>query len=506
MEFPHSKDRARIATIQRNRHLWARDHADVFAQATKGMPDAEKKVVREQWQSLSFTGANMLRRLARDTAELLSLDPANIESEDDQASEAIPEVAKVSAWDRLALDATEALSALGEIGLRVQETRDGDYRIGMVEPDSIVFAEDYFGEYEAEPGEAVAPAVVSLHGSKGDYSVLFEIHTPGSVEWKAYRWAPRSGMEASSLAEEGKLGNEIDPSAIVPSLVASSIATGITESTLVLVQNEPDPYDRRHGLSDYTPDLVQLQREFETKLSITMRHFYELVNGGTTVLPEECKAMVMGGRRRANPDAAADFGRNPERNKAPTVDAAELTLIFEDSQSKGMTRHVSRSAQYEGGMKSLETLWSVFENIAGITLGRLFDQSAAPESGRALRLMRLKDLQRARRKAIRYSGSFARAFEVALLLNGIDAHVKYHFPDPFPLSLHEKIEAASEATSKPVMTTKTALIDILGYSQEQAENEVSALNADAHTDGLRSTVRGVFASPPVTPEDFGDGE
>ena len=493
MEFPNATDRARVKRIQDNRMLWQAKHEEVFTRIATGLSLEEQQAVKQHWAGLKYVCVNLLGLLSRDTAEHLSLEPSTITGEESQDN--IDTIRDESMWDSTLADYIEECSALGEIGLKVY-----DGKIDSVSPDLLFRGEDYFSFYadqNIDPRKTIAPMAVSIMSRGDDHYVLFEIHEAGYVIWRAYQW----NVEGShpTFADKGTLGREVDPKALVPMLEQAGanrvIETGIDEPTLMIVQNEPCPEDRRHGRSDYTTDLKDLQGEFEDKLSVTLRHFHELVNGGITILPTEAQAMVQrrGGKTKKT---GTDFGRGSNKGDTmPTIDSAELNVIFEDAQSRNTTRHVARASQYEGGLQSLQLIISCFETVSNMTIDNLLTENAAPESGRAMRLARYNDIKRVKRKAMRLARKFAHVYELALMLEKIEQRVTYVFPEPYPLEEMEKIEAVERATQKPFMTVETALTRIMNWSTEAAENEASELRGEQHAAGFNTTLAGAAVRP-----------
>jgi hypothetical protein len=498
-EFPREHDVNRIRTIHRDRLLWQANHEQVFTKVSAGLDIEETERLRRLWAALDYVPVNLLGHLSRDTSEHLALEPSDITSEDVQDD--VDAIREESGWDAMLLDVVETCSALGEVGLKV--FGEGA-TIDMVQPDVIFRGEDYFAEYAAlnrDPRRTVAPFIVTPHRVRDAWYVLLEIHEPGAVLYRAFEWEVPLG-QAGSLAEKGVIGRQVELSTIGIDDVAD-YETGIEAATLVLVQNEPNQLTPGRGLSDYTTDAVALQSQFNEKLSVLLRHFRELVNGGVLQLPIEMQSMVL---RRSNKDPrrARDFGRNADSGRdTPVISPDELEAVFTDSSNSASVKFHARSPQYEGGLRSLQLVVSAFERVTGCTLDSLIEQSAAPESGRAMRLSRIRDLKRIMRKHQRYARVFASVFELALEFSGVqDAQVSYEFPDPFPMDEAERAEIAQIRVGGPTLSLETALERYFEHSAEEAKAEVALIKSAQQEAGVQTGL-GLFGRA-ARPEQFRD--
>ena len=503
-EFPLAHDRRRVAQIAENRQLWQADHEAIFTRIEGNLDANEIEALRRKFAALNWTTVNLLGYLSQDTAEHLSLSPADIKPENDSNAELIEDIRKRSKWDVLQLDETEQCSAVGEMCVKLHLEDDGPV-ISSVDPDFVFRGEDYFDEYARLNNDSRItkfPFVAIPVRMGDDWYVVLEIHEPGVVLYRAYHWdVDGRNTDSRTFADKGKLS----PAAIKPSelLGVEDYETGIDEPTLLIIRNEVDPRDRRRGKSDYTTDLVDLQKEFEEKLSELLRHFDELVNGGIVVLPMEAQSLIIPrGPKQSKQGRAQDFGRNPSSgNDLPTIDAKELSCIFEDGQNAGVTKYVARQAEYEGGLKALQMLISCFERVGRISLDHLLEQSKAPESGRAMRLARTKDRKRIERKQRRYEREFAHVYELALRMVGVDDAVSFEFPDPFPLSDEERAEIAEKLVQQPVMSVETALRKLFNMSPEDALAEIAKLKEARDAAGMGE---GLFGNRPASNNDFDD--
>jgi hypothetical protein len=500
-EFPSAPDRARIARVADLRLLWQAEHEEIFARISNGLSQDQREFLRRFWAGLDFVPVNLLGLLSRDNAEAMALEPSEISAEEHQ--DAVDDIRDVSDWDRLLLDAIEEGSALGEICIKAYEDEAGIH-LDTVPTDMVLRGEDYFAEYaelNADPRKTIAPFIARLvHVNDAWYCVL-EIHEPGAVIYRAYEYSSEMAMDTPSLASKGSLGREVDLSVV--GVNAVDYDTGIDEPTLLVVKNENDPIGIKRGKSDYTADLIEIQRQFDEKLSVLLRHFRELVSAGITILPTECKSEILRVDRRRTTGAmgtSTDFGRRAQGNEMPALSADAMTVLFADATNAEVARHISRDAQYEGGLRSLQIVLSCFERISGMTLDQLIESRAAPESGRAMRLSRMRDRKRIMRKHQRYERSLARAFEIALMLAGIDERVSYGFPDPFPMTEDEKAEIVAVRTGSPSLSTETALQLYYQHTEDEAAAEVGKMRQQQHVAG-GNVGMGAFRDvprPPVT--------
>jgi hypothetical protein len=312
-------------------------------------------------------------------------------------------------------------------------------------------------------------------------------------------------LSQHTLVDKGALGRQVELDVLGINDLAD-YDTGLDEPTLVLLMNEPDQSDPRRGRSDYTIDAVELQKQFSEKLSVLLRHFRELVNGGILQLPIEAQSMAV---RRSPKNAVrkpSDFGRNAEAGRDQiAISPDELEAIFTDGSNSDSVKFHARTPQYEGGLRSLQLVLAAFERVTGCTLDSVIEQAAAPESGRAMRMSRIRDRKRVLRKHQRYARPLAHIYELALAMMGVAARVSYEFPDPFPMGEDERAELANIRVGGPTLSLESALERYFDHTAEEAEAEAERIKSAQHEAGANVGI-GLFGQQGATPDEFEDEE
>lgn len=532
-EFPNAVDRERIKRYARLRNLRFDKAEEVFSRIQKLLETgvdyagSEADAMRRKYAALTYVQWNLLAKLSRDGAERLFLDDPTIAAKDDDASPAeavapsteapqampvqdrLEEILERSEFGTLGLDLVDMGGYYGDVGAKVFRGADGA-RIDYVDPSLLFRGEDYFPEYASANRDirvTLFPmACLPLHdaATRENY-VLFEIHEPGQVVHRAYRWRVEHGdlKAAPSFADEGNLGVEVDVAALMPG--REDYATGLADPTLVIIRNDRGE-DAFWGASDYTQALQGIQDEINYKLSALCQHGEKLMAGGITVLPLEMQASLL--QRAANryPYGSSDFGRRGSGGgDVATIARRELDVVFEHGETKDVTRFVSETPHFDGAFQLLEMLRGAFERLSGMTVGPLTTQDAAPESGRALRFKRIDDVARIRRKHRRYTMPIRRVLRIALAMEGIDVPLpQIQWPDAFPLSEQEKAELIDIRTGgKPSLSRVSALMRWDGATETEAEAEIEAIDEEATTPSPIAGV-GDFGAAKAGAPDFGE--
>jgi len=353
--------------------------------------------------------------------------------------------------------------------------------IDRVHPSKVFAAEDYFEEYQqfvVDPRKVAVPMVVSRHNVDGKWYVLMEIHEPGEVVYRAFEWLLQHNIsgKAPSFADKGALGSQADAQRF--DAMAVDYETYVQEPTLVIALNAGEG---PRGVSDYTRDMRVLQGEINNEVSQIAQHFEELISGGTLVLGRDAKAMILNRDRKQTSIKVKDFGRgNTGEGTLPAINGNETNIIFEGSENKGITRHVSRPVQFEGAFSSLQGFISMFEARSGIRVKRLFDQQQAPESGRAMRLQYKQFVAKAKRKGVRFAEYLEKLWNLALMVAGdSEADVTITFSDPLPLSLFEKLEIGTAlAGGQAIMPRKRILTLVFGMDEATADEVLQELEQE----------------------------
>ena len=311
VEFPNEQDRRRVMELATNNALWHGDHEPHYTAIPAGLSEAETKALQRKWAGLNYLTLNVLGLSSEEYAEALTNDTIAVVT--DTGDEQAQDIADASHWNVTITDMVEQASALGEMCIKVYRDEDGEVIIDDVHPSNVMCGESYFSEYRAlvtDPREMAVPMAVEIINDGLKHYLLFEIHEPGEVIYRAYEWKVRKdllGGREPTFADKVVIGAQVDVMDL-PISVPSDYDTGLDVPTLFVVKNAGKS---KRGRSDYSPDVVKLQGEINHQLSQIAQHFEELISGGTLVLSSKARAMVMmRGHDNNHAQTAKDFGRN----------------------------------------------------------------------------------------------------------------------------------------------------------------------------------------------------
>ena len=486
-DFPNEDDQARMNRYSENRLIRHAHHEDVFPRIQKLIEEGAAKANAQKWAGLNYVPANVCGLLTKTTADDMFLDPPTLDFGTEDAGQAVAvrwqEIATRSRWQPLLLDEVDGCGVNGDVAFKVyREMSTGPVIVDAVDVSLVFRGEDYFDEYATanrDSRKCLFPFIATPVLVESEWFVLFEIHEPGRVLFRAFHWFPKPAQgEAVSFASEGELGTQVEPDVL--GYDVQDYDTGINAPTLIIARNESGerPF---WGSSDYTCDVKAIQDSINYQLSILIDHGEKLIQGGITVLPEEMRSdvnTVSGPRGSAVLDGWSRSGT--ASGSVPTISDRMLGFVFENGMSKDVTRYVERTSQFEGAFKLLEGLWSLFERITGMTLDPLFEQATAPESGRAMRLSRYRDQRRVARKQVRWTETVQRVTTLALALEGIATlPPAVEWSDVVKLDDKDTAEIMQLRTgAKATLSVETSLKRYDGMTDAQAEAESKRIDED----------------------------
>jgi hypothetical protein len=489
VEFPNEFDRRRIAGYPLLQMLREGDHALAFKHV---QAEIEKNQSSSGIAVADYVPVNLLGRLSERTADALFLDPPAIQAEENVEVTKLLEEKMRQGLTILMRDAVDDLTVYGNVGIKAYGTGK-DTQVDTVHPSILFRGEDYFPWYQnnnEDIRKTKAPVIATPVNKGGVYYIVFEVHEPGEVIYRAYEWllASSSRSKVISFALEGELGNEVEVSQIINSKV-TDYKTTIDEPTLWILKNKKYRESSFWGGSDYTKDLQALQDSINHQFSALQAHSDELLKGGHLILDETMKAMLSQQAVGAN-RTTADFGRNPRSLSSPSkgMMSDSLDIIYESSQTSGMTRHVARSSQYEGAFKNMELQLALFERITGVSIEELFGKATAPESGKALRIKKQPEIARFKGKRLIFSGPFIEVLTAAIKLMGKgDIIPSVRWAELYPLTEEEKTDiAVKQVGGKTLASHKKAIALAQNISAEDAEKEVEQINKEEPAPGFPS--------------------
>lgn len=511
-EWPTPADRDRISGYTENRLLRHDHHEQVFARVQKQLETAQRIEAGRKWAALTYVPLNALALASKATSEDLFLEPPSVKfGERQDLDKAFERISSASRLDALLLDEVDGGTVNGDCALKVFRGPDNQVRVDAVDVSMVFRGEDYFPEYREaniDTRSTRFPFIATpVRCDDGSWVVVLEIHEPGGVLYRAARWSQHgegAARECPSFADEGELGAMVDVATIWPTV--RDYETSLQDPTLFIVHNErgQSPF---WGDSDYSRGVKAMQDQLNFTLSELCSHAENLMASGFLVLDESQRALVMKRGAPVAPGQGTDFGRSHgaatagETGELPTITRRMLRVIFESSQSSGLTRFLAEQPQFEGAFKLIEGLWAALERRLGVTLDPLFTTPAAPESGRAMRLQRHRDQRRVARKQIRYS-ALAEVFRAAVEWQAGSSDVpapSIQWADSLPVSDQEKAEIiAQRLGGRASISLKTALQRWDGLSEEQASGEAEAIareNAERTPAGLPSSLFADTARP-----------
>ena len=483
--FPSEYDRARIANYLTNRLIRHGHHEEVFPLVQRELDAGALANEQKKWAGLTYVPVNVCGQLSKANAEDLFLDPPALSFGTDEQANALAtawtEVAERSSWHAMVMDEIDGASVNGDAAFKLY-VRDGTGVVIDPVDISLVFrGEDYAPEYAAaQPDRRITryPLVATPIKHGEEWYVLLEVHEPGRVVYRAYRWLVSCPPERDpSFADEGELAERVELDAIGVTF-ADYEEPALSDPSLLIVHNDHGEH-AFWGASDYTRDVKAHQDSINHLFSILIEHGDRLIKGGIAVLPEEMRADVTTAAVSLGGTTGKDYGRRSIAGGS-TATMVLPDVVFEHAQNLGLSRFISIAPQYEGAMKVLEGVWATFERLTGLTLDPLFTHAKAPESGRAMRLARYRDNRRIARRQIRWQEAVTKLPQMALALLGVQIpRPSVTWADSVKLSDQEKAEIIVARTAgKATLSIESALERYDGLTQEQSQAEAKRIEDD----------------------------
>ena len=533
-EFPNEADRLRVEEYNVHRFLRHDKHDDIFPRIQALFDTVQQQRNSEKFGALTYIPLNALGLLSQANAEDLFLEPPEVSVKDnDQQStagmvqgqeqtkestqaktpeDALEDIINRNKFWKMCFDAVDGASVNGVMVFKVYKEDDIGVMIDEVDPSLVFRAEDYFPEYAAknrDPRKCMFPMIATPIKKNNSWYVLFEIHEPGEVIYRAYYWRVKdSDLKAPSFVSEGVLTYEVDVDKL--NLEVDDYKTGLKDPAVIIIENAKGA--RAYwGASDYSQGLKALQDQLNYHFSSLSDHSERLMAGGVWVFPTGVigQAMMLGvdmglktGRQSQN---GTDYGRKGLGDGAlPTLSRNKLDWLVEDATTKDVTRHITEQPHYDGAFKLLEGYWNLFGQLSELTLPPIWDHERLPESGRAMRITRERDQRRIRRKRLRFTPDFQHLLQLALQLEGHDVPPpSWAWQSPIPLGDDEKAEIIDKRTGgKASMSRKTAMQRYDGYTDAEADEELARIKEEEHASGNIVSHANEWATQPAEANDF----
>lgn len=448
--FPYPSEQHRLHAYQHNDLLLNSNHYQAFAiQAEKGFTD--------RYAKLRYVIANFNSLVAKVSADLLFGEAIRINAEENQ--DWIESLMWNSGLNAQLWESAVSNAALGDAVLRVR-TIDNEIRIEDVDP--AIYFPHYDEKNPRRPltkQELAWVVDLSEKGKAPDKYLIREIHTVGMVEMKTYK------LKDSDSASGGmEIELEIPVADFNARAGTSYVPQVETGSTMMLLFHVPNTRLRGNkqffGQSDFTP-LESLQFALNNRLT-----------KNDNILDKHSDPIV------SVPEGILDEKGNVRKEALSMIEVPDG-----GQQPQYITWNANLDAAFKQIDKLVEFMFMVSETSPDI-LG-LGNGGGQAESGRALKMRLIRSLAKANRKRRYYEHALKQAFWAAQEISRVKGYTvdNKRVTEVIDVSIdwqdglvNDTLEQAQEAVLKVeggLMSRKTAAMQLEGWDEERAQQEIS---------------------------------
>lgn len=439
--WPPTDEVERLEMYAANKKLFENKHAEVYIQAFKRI----ERVISNFQDVVSYPViVNYQKLISLKVADLLLGEAPTITAGKEGSTE------QKSA--DLIVENSELINTAYEAAIDV--SRYGD---GLL----YVYPEEGAGKIDVTQPPIWFPVVSNMNLKKIEYHVLawtFDVVTGDQKEkhLKVHIHEKGQYIEREYLIDGRTINKQITDDVIVP--------TNLTEFAVIQVPNVLTS-DRVHGMDDYS-DIDSIISELLVRLGQISR-----------VLDKHASPSVQG------PSSALE--KNPDTGEWQL----KMGNFFpRDGKEDPETAYIVWDANMEASFKEIEQLINFLHAISEMGSSLLGDKSEgegnAP-SGTSLRFRMVSPLAKVKRIAMRFEPALIKAIKLCSQLRGegivdltkVPISVTWH--DGLPNDPKEDADIMSTRTgNKATMSIKRALISYDGMSEEDADNELAAIEED----------------------------
>lgn len=461
--FPPESHLDRIERYRKNKHIIKGNHDQIF----------NNPYLLENQQQMVFIASNLPGTIVKKSADFLFGETPIFSAGKDDSSE--EQLALERLIEENDLNITNYESALGNSyrGDSFYKIRWGQ-RYGGKLPESAdpfrVFIEAQKAEYvfpETLPGDNTSiyayhiavPAVIEGTGDQ-EWVLNVESHYPGRIEYSKYVLSPFNHSKYENAYTEWK---------IVDELVGErrSVETGVPFPLIVHIPNFSTDDDWQ-GIDD---------------ISENESIFYEIDNRLSKI------AEILD--KHSDPAMAVPAGTLGENEKGEPIFHAGRDKIFEVAdKSEVIPQYITWNGQLDAAFKELEVLMDhllIVSELPPVALGKT-DSGTSGSSGFAIKWRMNSLLAKINRKRQYYNKGLKHVLLIAQLLEHAKSDKKptyeitvpkIKFKDGLPDDEMEQASIAQIRTGgKPTQSQLSAIMEIHGYTEEQARLELERIREE----------------------------
>lgn len=426
--FPPIAEAARIEGYIKNRKLFETRHAEVYEKALERI----QRVIGNFEEVVSYpVVTNYQKLISLKIADLLVGEPPQFKGENqEQIDKTVLESDLVNLIGMAAVD----VSRFGDSLLTV--TRD-DYGVPVVTITSPAVWYPIVSPTNVK--RTVAHVLAWVTGDEGD-RLTVQIHERGRYEAREYGY------------DRGHIGKFLS---------SRWVATGLDNFAIIQVPNVITS-DRATGISDYD-DVDSIISEIMVRIGQISR-----------ILDKHADPSMQG------PPSALE--RDPMTGQW-RVKAGSFYMV-ESKEDSGVS-YITWDGQLSAAFSHLEKLISLLYTISEMgsaIFGDVGDvATGAIPSGSALRRLMISPLAKVARIRARMDDALKEAFRLCGVLGGVDmADVSITWQDGLPGDPKEEAEIVKIRTGDAqTMSVKRALMQYDGMSEDDAEDEIATIEAEA---------------------------
>lgn len=441
-KFPPKSESERLEMYMANNKLFENKHAEVYVQAFKRI----ERVISNFQDVVSYPVIiNYQKLLSLKVADLLLGEVPTITAGKEGSAEQLT-VDKIS-------ENTDLVNTAYQTAIDVSRYGDGLF---------YIYKENDFGQIDVSQPPIWFPIVSPDNIKKMLYHVLAWTYEVTDDQHGKKKYLKVQIHEDSRYTEREYL---LDGGIIAKiTKEDNTVQTGLKGNAIIQVPNVITS-DRVHGMDDYS-DIDSIISELLVRIGQISR-----------ILDKHAAPSVQG------PSSALE--KNPDSGEWQL----KMGNFFpRDNKEDPETAYVVWDAQMDANFKQIELLINLLHAISEMGSSLLGDkdegEGQAP-SGTSLRFRLISPLAKVKRIAMRFEPALIKAIKLCSQLRGegivdltkVPISVTWH--DGLPNDPKEDADIMSSRTgNKATMSIKRALISYDGMSEEDADNEVAAIEED----------------------------
>lgn len=467
--FPPYPHQERVERYRKNKHLFKGDHRSIFN--NQALTGVQEQVV--------FIASNLPGTISKKSADFLFGETPVFSAGKDDQSEEQKAIERIVEENDLNITNYESALSNSYRGDSFYKIRWGQ-RYGGKVSESIdpyrVFVEAQKAEYvfpEILPGDSTTiyayhiavPVVINGTGDQ-EWILNVESHYPGRIDYSKYIISPFNHSKYENAVTEWRIIDEIVSE-------RRSVETGVLFPLVVHVPNYSTDDDWQ-GIDDISEN-ESIFAEIDNRLS----RIAEILD------------------KHSDPAMAVPAGTLAENEKGEAIFHAGRDKIFEVmDKSEVIPQYITWNGQLDAAFKELEMLLDhllIVSELPPVALGKT-DSGTSGASGFAIKWRMNSLLAKINRKRQYYDKGLKRVLLIAQLLEHARSDEKPNyeitipkikFKDGLPDDEMEQATIAQIRTGgKPTQSQLSAIMEIHGFTEEQARLELDRIREEEKADSF----------------------